>query len=77
MPRSGIVQPNFDSNFAPNPLFPYGEAILTRGLKVNHAIDGMGILTRGLLWELYSVWFDVEYYSPITTTWTDEQLTLG
>ncbi len=77
MPRSGVVQPDVYSFYSPNPVFPYGESLLTNGLKVNHGIDGLGLVTRGLIWELYSIWIDTEYYAPITTTWTETQLNLG
>lgn len=75
--RSGLIQPEQTTFLAPNPVFPYGEAMLTRGLEANDTIDGIGLISRGLLWSLYNIWFDVEYYDNLSTVWTDEQLTLG
>ena len=47
----------------------YGEALLTNGLVVRHAVNGYGLLTDGLLWQLYDIFINTE--SSLTTTWTD------
>jgi hypothetical protein len=68
--RSGIVQPDVDTAWAPNPVFPYGEAIVTQGLEVRDGIDGYGAVSRGFLWELYSIWLDLNFYDGISTSWS-------
>ena len=54
-----------------NPVSPYGMAICDGGLLVGGSVNGYGLVTRGFLWQLFSVWFDSEYYAPLTTSWTD------
>lgn len=65
-----IVRPDIYSYLSPDPIFPYGEAVLTGGLENRGAINGYGAVTRGFLWQLYDIWTDVQYYSSITTTWS-------
>lgn len=73
MSRSGIVQPDVYSYNSPNPVFVYGEALLSGGLANRQATNGYGMVTRGLLWQLYDIFIDTEYISPITTTWASSE----
>lgn len=71
--RSGIIQPDVFSYKDPNPIFPYGESIVSGGLAVRSAVNGYGAVSRGLLWQLYDIWIDTEYFAPITTTWSSSE----
>lgn len=46
----------------------YGEALVTAGLTVRGAISGLGLVTRGLIWECQNIWTDSE--ENIATNWT-------
>lgn len=57
---------------------PLGEPLLTSGLERNgDVIDGMGLLTYGLLWPCSGIWIDVygDPFNPngfgysLTTSW--------
>jgi hypothetical protein len=48
----------------------YGEAVLSFGLQVRGAIDGIGLLTRGLVWHCPQLWTDTTILSGIATGWT-------
>ncbi len=67
----GIIAEDVTSQNATDPVAVYGLALLTGGLSVGGAIDGFGAITRGFLWQLYKIWFDPQFYSPLTTTWAD------
>lgn len=56
-----------------NVVTPYGESIVSGGLYVRGVLNGFGLTGDGLLWQLYDIWFDTEYYKSISTTWTDVQ----
>lgn len=71
-----IVKPDIYSYKTIEPIFPYGEALTTFGLMNRHAIDGFGVVTRGLLWEMYQIWIDTTFYAPITTTWANTETLL-
>jgi hypothetical protein len=73
---SGIVQSQAYSGLSPNPAYPYGEALVTNGLVTRNVVNGLGLVTRGFIWELYGIWFDAEYYAPITTSWAAYGATL-
>lgn len=47
----------------------YGEAQETGGLTVSGAIDGIGLVTYGFLWECPYIWSTV--LDTPTTTWTN------
>ena len=64
-----------------NSYFMYGMALLDGGLAVQSANNGVGLVTRGLVWQGYDVWGPDEFFgvttswsadpsSSITTTWT-------
>lgn len=53
-----------------NDYFPYGEAIITSGLVVRDAIDGLGLVTFGLLWTGGNIWLDIQAVDGISTIWT-------
>lgn len=67
--RSGLVQENQYSYKSPDPIFPYGESLESFGLFNRSAVDGFGLTTRGLLWEMYNIWIDTQYFANITTSW--------
>ena len=69
MPISGLIQ----SPASYTTYFPSGEALATRGLENRGIQNGFGLVTRGLVWQMYDIWFDVDYYKSITTTWTPVQ----
>ena len=70
--QSGIVSPSvFDHAGNPDPIYVYGEPVCNGGLCNRGAVNGLGLVTRGTLWQYYDLWFDVDYYSNLTTTWTD------
>ncbi len=48
----------------------YGEAVATFGLTVSGATDGVGLLTRGLVWDCSAIWADPGFQFPISTSWT-------
>jgi hypothetical protein len=73
---SGIVQTQFYSSMNPNPIYPYGEALVTFGFENRGVVNGPGLVTRGFVWQLYDIWFDTEFYAPITTTWAAYGATL-
>ena len=68
---SGLITTQVYSYKDPNPVFVYGEPLVTYGLENRGVVDGLGLVSRGLLWELYSIWFDKDYYDNLTTTWAD------
>ena len=57
----------------PNRYTTYGEAIETNGLEVRHGINGVGLLTRGLVWQLFDVYLLTESVDGITTSWSDSE----
>jgi hypothetical protein len=63
--------------FFPDPIFVYGDPLANFGFTNFGAINGLGLVTRGLLWQQFDMWCDVDYYkdqnaSP-TTVWTSPQ----
>ena len=70
-----VTPPIYESvNFTPDPIFVYGDPLVTAGFENCGVVNGLGLVTRGLLWQLYDMWFDLDYYQNqvINTTWTDE-----
>lgn len=57
----------------PNKYSFYGEALLSNGLVVRHAINGIGLVTRGLVWQLYDIFIDTGAEDGITTSWSDSE----
>ncbi len=51
--------------------FPYGEGLVDFGLAVGYALNGNGLVTRGLVWQGRDIWGPA--VGPITTTWTSSQ----
>lgn len=66
-----LVEPNVYSYKDPNPIDPYGVAICSLGLTQWDMVNGYGPLTRGLLWQFYDVWCDVEFYDNLSTSWSN------
>ncbi len=69
--RSGIVQPNLYDYKDPNPYWVYGDALVSRGLFNRYATNGVGLVTDGLVWELYDIYHDVDWMSKTITTWAN------
>lgn len=61
----------------PNKIAVYGEAIVTNGLEVRHGIDGYGLVTRGLLWQLFDIFIDTDSKDAITTSWSNSESVLS
>lgn len=55
----------------PNAVFPYGMPLLDQGLVMVQAIDGFGLVTRGLLWQAYEIW-GPNGDEGLVTSWTDD-----
>lgn len=48
----------------------YGQAIVDYGLALTDATDGVGLLTRGNIWQLPQIWFAPILANPISTSWS-------
>jgi hypothetical protein len=46
-----------------------GMAMLTGGLCQIVAINGIGLVTDGFLWQGNAIWMDLNALSPISTSW--------
>lgn len=66
---SGLITQSVYSYKDPNPYFVYGEPLLSFGLENRGVVNGTGLLTHGLVWQMYDLWFDPEYYSNLSSTW--------
>ena len=75
MISSLVTPPIWKIDGTPDPIFVYGQPLVTQGLENQGVINGLGLVTRGLLWQLYDLWVDVDYYksNTINTTWTSPQ----
>lgn len=49
--------------------FAYGEALVTFGLVEISAINGFGLVTRGLIWQGYDIWGPYAGAS-LSTSWS-------
>ena len=67
-----IIQPEVYSWIDPDPIDPYGVAIVDLGFTEGNMINGYGLLSRGLLWQFYDVWCDQQFYDNISTNWSDD-----
>lgn len=47
----------------------YGEPLLSYGLYNRSSINGIGLVTRGFLWETQDIWLDTTFVSQLSTTW--------
>lgn len=55
----------------PNYYAAYGTAVVSRGLQAQaSAVNGVGLLTRGLVWQAGYVWFDPQRAANVSTGWT-------
>ncbi len=68
-----IITPEVYSYKDIDPYVVYGEAVVSSGLEVRQAINGAGLTTRGLIWQLYDIWIDTEYYAPLVTSWANSE----
>lgn len=66
-----IVTPEVYSQTSVEPPWIYGEAMVTNGLQVRLALNGIGLETRGLVWSLYDIWVDEELLDGISTSWAN------
>lgn len=71
-----IVNEDFYSFTSPDPMVVYGLALGTWGLSVYGAISAFGLISRGLLWPLYKIWFDENYYDGVSTSWANSDSSL-
>lgn len=60
---------DFDINSYP--ITSYGESLETFGFEVRGAINGLGLVTRGFLWGVYSIWTDIDLIDNLVTSWTN------
>ena len=55
-----------------NPNFTiYGDSITTFGLENRGAVNGLGLVTRGLVWQIFSIWTDRDKLDSLTTSWSN------
>ena len=47
----------------------YGESIISFGLYVRDGISGIGLVSRGFIYDTYAIYIDTTAAAPITTTW--------
>lgn len=48
----------------------YGMALLDQGICQIDAINGVGLLTRGFIWQGPAVWFDPQSMYGVSTNWS-------
>lgn len=65
-----VTPPVLNALSYPDPTFVYGEPVVTFGFENKGVVNGFGLVTRGLVWQVYDLWFDNHYYSNLTTTWS-------
>lgn len=54
-----------------NSTFPYAESVSTFGTCVPmQGGNGYGLVTRGLLWQWWDIWFNQDAADGVVTTWT-------
>lgn len=55
----------------PNSTYPYAESVTDFGTCVRlQGGNGFGLLTRGLIWQVYDIWFDLDANDGLSTSWT-------
>lgn len=55
----------------PNYYAVYGTAVVSRGIQAQfEAINGVGLVSRGLIWQAPHIWFDPQRAANLTTGWT-------
>lgn len=60
-----------------NSIFPYAESVSTFGTCVPmQGGNGFGLVSHGLLWQAYDIWFDLDANDGITTSWTDSNASI-
>lgn len=69
---SGIPKEDWYSWQAPDMVAPYGMALVTCGLCVGYAVNPIGLLSFGFLWQLCDIWFNENFYSGISTSWASD-----
>ena len=73
-----VTPPVFETvHYFPDPIYVYGDPLCTSGFENYGVVNGLGLVTRGLLWQLYDLWFDNDYYSNLATSWTDVDASSG
>jgi hypothetical protein len=69
-----VTPPIFETtNYLPDPIFIYGDPLCNFGFTNFGAINGLGLVTRGLLWQMFDMYYDVDYYKDQNTSptaWT-------
>lgn len=55
----------------PNYYAVYGTAVVSRGIQAQFdATNGVGLVSRGLIWQAPHIWFDPQRAANLTTGWT-------
>lgn len=55
-----------------NDIYPYAQSVTNFGTMVGlQGANGLGLVSRGLLWQAYDIWFDLDAHDLLVTTWTD------
>ena len=60
----------------PNYYFTYGEGIVSSGFVVRDGINGVGLVTRGFIWQLYDIWVGREATDSLSTSWSNAEASL-
>ena len=66
---SGIVTPPIYAYNDPDAFWVYGDPLMTKGLVNRCSLNGIGAVTRGLVWQVKDNWFDNHFYSNLSSTW--------
>jgi len=53
-----------------NDYYVYAQSVTDRGICVAGALNGVGLVTSGLVWQWNDVYYSVDKNAGITTTWT-------
>lgn len=53
-----------------NDYYPYAQANTDFGLCVDGAANGIGLVTRGLVWQGWDIWCNIQLTAGISTAWT-------
>lgn len=60
-----------------NETFPYAQSVSTFGTDVAlQGGNGYGLVTRGLLWQLFDIWFAPDSHDALSTSWTSSNASI-
>lgn len=54
----------------------YGESVVTNGLSVRDGINGIGLVTRGVLWQLFDIYIDTGSKDGIVSSWSNSDASI-